>query len=223
LKGKIFYQGSEFIDPKIEIYGDVAVMTYNYRSTVKNTDGSVKSQTQWNTTEVYARLDGGWKIIHTHWSYLNHGLPARLELPIPVELTSKTYPGVLGELMALESSAMERYRKGDPFGFTDISAPAVTYFDTGTPHRLDGLGALKEEMGRRVGKIRYDVMEFIEPMVQVHGDTAVFFYRFLSTSLRPDGSIERRMPWNCTEVFAKSEGKWRIVHTHWSLINGQPR
>lgn len=222
LKGKIHYQGSEFIQPKIEVYGDVAVLTYVYRSTVENPDGPAGQSTLWNTTEVYARLDGGWKIIHTHWSYLNHGLPDRLELPLPVELTPKTYPGVLGELMALETSAMERYRKGDPFGFTDISAPAVTYFDTGTPHRLDGLAALKEEMGRRIGRIRYDVMEFIEPMVQIHGDTAVIFYRFLSTSLRPDGSIDRRMPWNCTEIFSKADGGWRIVHTHWSLINGRP-
>jgi hypothetical protein len=30
--------------------------------------------------------------------------------------------------------AMERWRKGDPWGFIEISAPEVTYFDTGTPH-----------------------------------------------------------------------------------------
>ena len=125
--------------------------------------------------------------------------------------------------MTLESAAMERYRKGDPFGFTDLSAPGVTYFDTGTPHRLDGLAALKDEMVRRAGKIRYEAMEFIDPMVQVHGDTAVLFYRFLATSLRPDGSIDHRSAWNCTEVFAKIDGAWKIVHTHWSLINGRPR
>ena len=223
LKGKIRYQGSEFIRPKVDVYGEVAVLTYVYRSTVENPDRPAGQSTLWNTTEVYARLDGGWKIIHTHWSYLNHGLPDQLELPLPVQLTPKAYPGVLGELMALESSAMERYRKGDPFGFTDISAPAVTYFDTGTPHRLDGLVALKEAMGGRIGRFRYDVMEFIEPMVQIHGDTAVLFYRFLSTSLRPDGSIDRRMPWNCTEIFSRADGKWRIVHTHWSFIHGLPR
>jgi ketosteroid isomerase-like protein len=222
LKGKIHYQGSEFIQPKVEVYGDVAVLTYVYRATVEYPDGAGGKSTLWNTTEVYARLGGEWKIIHTHWSYLNHGLPDRLEMPLPVELAPKTYTGVLGELVALESSAMERYRKGDPFGFTDISVPAVTYFDTGTPQRVDGLDALKGEMGKRIGQTRYDVMEFIEPMVQIHGDTAVFFYRFLSTSLRPDGSIDRRMPWNCTEVFSKIDGAWRIVHTHWSLINGRP-
>ena len=221
LKGKIFYQGSEFLHPKVAVYGDLAVLTYNYRSTVSNADGSPKTQTLWNTTEVYARLAGDWKIIHSHWSFVGNTPPDRLDLPLPVELAPATYPGVLGELMALESAAMERWRKGDPWGFTAISAPQVTYFDTGTPHRLDGLDTLKDEYAKRAGKIHYDVMEFIAPMAQVHGDAAVLFYRFFDTHLRPDGSIERRTPWNCTEVYAKIGGVWRIVHTHWSFINGR--
>jgi ketosteroid isomerase-like protein len=123
--------------------------------------------------------------------------------------------------MALESAAMERWRKGDPWGFTDISAPDVTYFDSGTPQRLDGLEALKAEYVPQEGKIRFDVMEFIDPRIQVHGDMAVLIYRFFSTQLNPDGSIAKRTPWNCTEVYARSEGRWRIIHTHWSYIKGE--
>jgi ketosteroid isomerase-like protein len=222
LKGKIVYQGSEFMQPRAVRYGDIAVLTYNYRSTVRKADGSISGQASWNTTEVYARQDTGWKIIHSHWSRIHHVPPERLEVLLPVELEPRAYPGVLGELMALETTAMERWRKGDPWGFTEISAPEVTYFDSGTPLRLDGLAALKQEYGKRVGKIHYDVMEFIEPTVQVHGDAAVLFYRFFDTFLRPDGSIRQRTAWNCTEIYAKNSGVWRIVHTHWSLINGRP-
>jgi ketosteroid isomerase-like protein len=124
-------------------------------------------------------------------------------------------------ILSLENSAMERWRQGAPWGFAEISAPEVTYFDTATPKRLDGLEALKAEYAKRVGKINYDVMEFIDPGVQVHGDAAVLFYRFFSTYLNPDGSIARRIPWNCTEVFSRIDGQWKIVHTHWSYINGQ--
>jgi ketosteroid isomerase-like protein len=74
---------------------------------------------------------------------------------------------------------------------------------------------------KRKGKIHYAVMEFINPLVQVHGDTAVLFYNFFSTRLNPDGTIKTHTPWNCTEVFAKIDSKWKIVHTHWSFINGQ--
>ena len=220
-EGKINYQGSEFINPKIVTQGSMAVLTYNYKSTKTETDGSIIAQTLWNTTEVYCLLEGKWKIIHTHWSFTKQNLPQRTEVPILVEMSPKTWDGVAGELLAMERAAMERWRKGDPWGFTEISAPEVTYFDTGTPSRLDGLDTLKAEYAKREGKIRYDVMEFIDPKIQDHGDTAVLSYRFFSTCVNPDGSIASRTPWNCTEVFFKIDGKWKIIHTHWSFINGE--
>jgi ketosteroid isomerase-like protein len=220
IEGKVNYQISEFIDPKLKRYGNIAVLTYNYRDAKTETGGSIVEQSLWNTTEVYCLLDGEWRIIHTHWSFINQKLPDSTEVPVSVEMLGKKYEGVLDEVMKLESAAMERWRLGDPWGFTDISAPDVTYFDTVTPKRLDGLEALKAEYDKRVGKIHYDVMEFIDPKVQIHGDAAVLFYRFFSTHLNPDGSIASRIPWNCTEVFSKLDGKWKIVHTHWSYING---
>jgi hypothetical protein len=50
---------------------------------------------------------------------------------------------------------------------------------------------------------------------------AVMFYRFLSTRLNPDGSIASRFPWNCSEVFGRIDGSWKIIHTHWSQIRGE--
>jgi ketosteroid isomerase-like protein len=222
LKGKILYDGSDFMQPKAAVYGDVAILTFNYRGHTKKADGSVEWNAPWNTTEVYARQDGRWKIIHTHWSYVRHVAPDRVEVPVPAGRVQQPPAGVLGELMKLESAAMERYRKGDVLAFSEISLPSVTYFDSGTPRRLDGLTALKEEMTRQAGQTSYDVMEFIEPIAQVHGDTAVLFYRFFSTTLRPDGSVAHRQAWNCSEVFTKANDQWRIAHTHWSLIGGRP-
>jgi hypothetical protein len=65
---------------------------------------------------------------------------------------------------------MERWCKGDPWGFTYISAPDVTYFDTGTPQRINGREALIAECAQREGKILYDVMESIDPRVRVCGE-----------------------------------------------------
>ncbi len=220
-EGNINYQGSEFIDPRVEIIGDAAVLTYNYRSTATAPETGVINQLLWNTTEVYFRLNGQWKIAHTHWSYVRHKLPEILEVPIPVQLSPRKYEGVLGEVMALESAAMERWRKGDPWGFIELYASNVTYFDTGTPQRLTGLDATRAEMASRAGKIYYDVMEFIAPRIQVLGNVAVLTYRFFSTRLNPDGSISSRIPWNCSEVYAQIDGCWRIVHNHWSFIKGE--
>jgi uncharacterized protein (TIGR02246 family) len=207
LEGKVHYQGSEFIDPKVVAVGDAALLSYNYRSTVVAPEGTVISQTPWNATEVYFRRDAEWRIVHTHWSYVQHKLPANVEIPLPVQPSRQEYEGVLGEVMALEAAAMERWRKRDPWGFIEISAPEVTYFDTGTPRRIDGREALTAEYAQRAGKIFYDVMDFVAPRVQVCGDLAVLAYRFLSTWLNPDGSVANRTPWNCTEVFVRSAGQ----------------
>jgi ketosteroid isomerase-like protein len=221
LEGKIHYQDSKFIDPKVVVAGDAAVLSYNYRSSVLTPEGTIISQTPWNATEAYFRRGGQWRIVHTHWSYIQHQLPESVEIPVPVQLSPKAYDGVLGEVMALESAAMERWRKGDPWGFIEISAPEVTYFDTGTPQRINGQEALKAEYAQREGKIFYDVMDFIDPRVQVCGAMAVLAYRFLSTWVKPDGSVSNRTPWNCTEVFVRSDDQWKIVHTHWSYIRGE--
>jgi len=199
------------------------VLTYNYRGKMRAADGTPTRGPLWDTTEVYARVDGAWKIVHTHWSYLGHVLPDQLELPLPVQLQAETEVGALGELMAVEKAAMERWRKGDPLGFVEASAPEVTYFDSDTPERLDGRAALEQLYRRLAGSVRFEAMEFLAPRVQRHGDAAVLSYRFLSTRLRDDGSDERQTPRNCTEVYAKRDGAWKIVHTHWSLIKGQPR
>jgi len=219
--GKIHYQGSEFIDPKVVQVGDAAVLTYNYRSSELSSEGSIISQTPWNATEVYFRRSGEWKIVHTHWSFIHHRVPATVEIPLPIPSTQVVYEGVLAELMQLESAAMQRWRKGDPWGFVELYAPGITYFDTGTPQRMDGVEALKVEYKQREGKIFYDVMEFIEPHLAISGDLAVLFYRFLSTWLNPDGSISHRTPWNSTVVYQRMAGSWKIIHNHWSHIRGE--
>ena len=124
-------------------------------------------------------------------------------------------------ILSLEQAAMERWRNGDPWGWAEISAEEITYVDPGLTKPIVGLEALKAEYAQRTGRIFYDVMEFIAPMIQVHGDMAVLTYRFFSTRLNPEGSIASRTPWNCSEVFARSAGQWKIIHTHWSLIKGE--
>ena len=221
IEGKIHYQGSEFIDPKVVVVGDAAVLSYNYRSTGFNEQGEVAFQTPWNVTEVYFLRDQRWQIIHGHFSYLNHKLPASLEIPLPVQMTRQETEGVLAEVLGLERKAMERWRKGDPWGYIEISGEDVTYFDTGTLQRINGREALKGEYALREGKSSSDVMDFIAPRVQVCGDLAVLSYRYLTTRLDADGTVASRTPWNCTEVFARRNAQWQIIHTHWSHICGE--
>ncbi len=73
--GKVAYDASEYVKPRVARYGDMAVLTYNYHSLSKDKDGALKRTSFWNTTEVYCLIAGQWKIVHTHWSYIGHHLP----------------------------------------------------------------------------------------------------------------------------------------------------
>jgi uncharacterized protein (TIGR02246 family) len=220
-EGNIFYQKSEFIAPSVVFAGNAALLTYNYRSTVIDEQEAVTAQTPWNATEVYFRQAGEWKIVHTHWSFIRQRERELVELPLPVASQPVEYTGVLAELMQLERGAMERWRKGDPWGFVELYAPSVTYFDTGTKRRINGKDAMIAGYKKIEGKIHYDVMDFIAPTVRLSDDLAVLFYRFLSTWLNPDGSVAKRTPWNCTEVYQRLAGNWKIIHNHWSFILGE--
>lgn len=62
--GKIFFKWFELLNPKVQVIGDAAVLTFNYIS--YRSDGQ---QSPWNCTEMYRRIDTKWLIIQTHWSY----------------------------------------------------------------------------------------------------------------------------------------------------------
>lgn len=64
--GKRILDSYEMIDPKVQIHGNTAVLTFNLIEYMKNDDQI--TQTYWNATEVFALIEGDWKIIHSHWS-----------------------------------------------------------------------------------------------------------------------------------------------------------
>ena len=59
----------EYADPKISVYGDVAVATVH--PDVEMTIGDQTLITRRQLTLVFARTEGGWKIVHEHNSPLN--------------------------------------------------------------------------------------------------------------------------------------------------------
>jgi ketosteroid isomerase-like protein len=122
---------------------------------------------------------------------------------------------VAQEILALERAALDRWGKGDPDGYLEISDPDVVYFDPFQPRRVDGLAALSAMYGELRGKIRIDRDEIVDPTVQVYGEVAVLTFRFNSQC------GESQMRWNATEVYRRTADGWRIVHTHWSFT--QPR
>jgi ketosteroid isomerase-like protein len=70
LAGKISIERVEMIDPKVQRSGDLAVLTFNLVDHGAQIDGGPKTTARWNSTEVFQRLGGSWKIVHSHWSYM---------------------------------------------------------------------------------------------------------------------------------------------------------
>ncbi len=63
IRGKIKIDRSEIVNPRVQIAGEAAVLTYQFLS--EGSEGSMR----WNCTEVYQQMDRQWRIIHSHWSY----------------------------------------------------------------------------------------------------------------------------------------------------------
>lgn len=54
----------EMVNPKVQVYGNTAILTFHWKATM--TDG--KPMDGWKTTSVYNWKDGKWRQVHAHWS-----------------------------------------------------------------------------------------------------------------------------------------------------------
>ena len=70
IAGKVTVSRFDMIDPRVQQHGNVALLTFNLVSYQKQADGGEKAVARWNSTEAYASVDGQWRIIHSHWSYI---------------------------------------------------------------------------------------------------------------------------------------------------------
>lgn len=114
-------------------------------------------------------------------------------------------------VLELERAAMARWCRGETQGFVDLLDEDVVYFDPTTASRLNK-AALVAMYAEIEGTIFADRYEFIEPLVQEIGDAAVLTFRFVSWD-----NEGKALRWNCTEVFRRRGGVWRIIQTHWSI------
>jgi hypothetical protein len=61
-RGTPLFDRYDIVDPKIQLSGDTAVLTYLF---VRHNGAAIS---RWNATQVYQRKKEGWRVIHTHWS-----------------------------------------------------------------------------------------------------------------------------------------------------------
>lgn len=61
---------SEMANAKVQLYGDVAILSYNYIGAVKDKDGKMESAKA-KSTRVYVKKDGKWWLVHANFALAN--------------------------------------------------------------------------------------------------------------------------------------------------------
>ncbi|HEY0961249.1 MAG TPA: nuclear transport factor 2 family protein [Pseudomonadales bacterium] len=62
----------ELTNPQVVNAGDLALLTYNLTTYGRDANDEEILADSWNSTVVYRRTGGSWKILHAHWSYTAH-------------------------------------------------------------------------------------------------------------------------------------------------------
>lgn len=73
IAGRIRVDRYDMLHPVVQETGDVALLTFNLVS-YRTDDGVERTISRWNSTEVYRRTPQGWRIWHSHWSYIKPDL-----------------------------------------------------------------------------------------------------------------------------------------------------
>ncbi len=58
----------EMLNPKVQVFGDAAILTYNFAGVVKDKDGKTNN-TKAKSTRVYVKTNGEWMLVHANFGF----------------------------------------------------------------------------------------------------------------------------------------------------------
>ena len=114
-------------------------------------------------------------------------------------------------IVAREKGALDRWKTGDTFGFIDIAADDITYFDPALEKRCDGIKMFRDYLASFNGTFSFPSYELLNPNVQLYGDVGILTFNFVGTS-----NSGKKDSWNTTEVYHRISGEWKLASSHWS-------
>ena len=69
ITGQIRVDRYDMLGATVQHGGDMAVLSFNLVS-YRTDDGRERVISSWNSTEAYRRTPQGWRIFHSHWSFV---------------------------------------------------------------------------------------------------------------------------------------------------------
>lgn len=58
---------ADMVNPKVQVYGDTAILTYNFVGVSRDKEGK-NSASAAKSTRVYAKIDGKWMLVHANFA-----------------------------------------------------------------------------------------------------------------------------------------------------------
>ena len=120
------------------------------------------------------------------------------------------------QIVMLERAALDRWGNGDPYGFLELYAPDISYFDPVTTTRIDGHQAMVNYYRPWIGEIHIDRYEMLNPQVVVDGNMALLTYNLVNYIRDASGVESVGSRWNSTTVYQHRGDAWKALHSHWS-------
>ena len=137
-------------------------------------------------------------------------------LMLLVGCSGNTHQSVAELIIAKEKMLLDEWGKGHTMIFPQNSADEITYFDPSLEKRINGIQEFTELLKPIENKFTIEKYEMLNPKVQLHGEVAVLSYNLVDYSKNLKGE-EQKFLWNSTEVYAKINDDWKIIHSHWSF------
>ncbi|HET7204407.1 MAG TPA: nuclear transport factor 2 family protein [Steroidobacteraceae bacterium] len=57
----------DMVNPKVQVYGDTAILTYNFVGVTRDKDGKVEPSNA-KSTRVYSKIGGKWMLVHANFA-----------------------------------------------------------------------------------------------------------------------------------------------------------
>jgi hypothetical protein len=180
---------------------------------------------------VYAKRDGQWKFLSHRTVFGPHDSPAGVDptmITTPeqakayvpgqpeVNVPAKAYPPQspeAAEVLAFEKRVGDAIARGDVAYFDKVTDPTlrVVHGDNWTRGAESTLVDTKEAFSDRVRKKQYNAHDFDSVRVDMHGDVAVTYGRYVAQIA---GREKTDRPWFSVwfhRVYQKQNGEWKYV------------
>lgn len=121
-------------------------------------------------------------------------------------------PGVEDDVMEVVRSFNEAFADNDPDRYFAYIHPEIVVLTPSSPYRVEGVDDDREEFewGLRTERTKVGYFQELQPLVSVHGNVAVVTY-YSRGSYGPEQTVAHLKE---TDVLARGEEGWRIVHIH---------